>query len=126
MKTILAIAIGGAMGSVARYIVTLAVSIWMKAPFPWGTLGVNLTGCFIIGMLTAAFASAQGVSPELRAFLITGFLGGFTTFSAFSMDAVGLWTIGDMRGMFVYVFASVVLSIAAAIAGSFVAWKFLV
>lgn len=124
MKTILAIALGGACGSVARHIVNTGLSTLLRAPFPWGTLVVNVTGSFVIGLLVALFAAIGNPSQDMRLFLITGFLGGYTTFSAFSLDAMNLWTKGDMAGMVTYVAASVVLSLAAVFAGSYLGWKF--
>lgn len=125
MKTVMAIALGGALGSVARHFMNAGLSGFFKAPFPWGILTINVLGCFFMGALVAVFASAWSPSQEVRAFLTVGFLGGFTTFSAFALDATGLWTIGDMRGMMIYVLGSVVLSIFATFAGSFLIWKFL-
>lgn len=125
VKTVIAVALGGAMGSVSRHFMNTGISAVMKTPFPWGIIAVNVLGCFIMGVLVAVFAGASNPSYDLRAFLTVGFLGGFTTFSAFSLDAMNLWTAGDMKGFALYVAGSVVLSIAAVFAGSFVAWKFI-
>lgn len=124
MKTIVAIALGGALGSVIRHFMNTGIAAFFKAPFPWGILAVNVLGCFVMGVLVAVFAGVWNPPQEVRAFLTVGFLGGFTTFSAFSLDAMALWTVGDMRGMAVYVLGSVALSIAAVFLGSFVVWKF--
>ncbi|MCC7304917.1 MAG: fluoride efflux transporter CrcB [Alphaproteobacteria bacterium] len=124
MKTIAAIALGGALGAVARHFMNTGVASFVKTPFPWGTMSVNVLGCFVMGVLVAVFAGSWNPSQEARAFLTVGFLGGFTTFSAFSLDAMGLWTTGDVKGMLLYVAGSVVLSLAAVFLGSFVVWKF--
>lgn len=124
MKTVLAIALGGALGSVLRHFMNTAVAGLAKTQFPWGILAVNVMGCFLMGAAVAVFASLWNPSQEIRAFLTVGFLGGFTTFSAFALDSMGLWTSGDAKGMILYVMASVVLSIAAVFSGSFVVWRF--
>jgi CrcB protein len=126
MKMILAIALGGGVGAVVRHFMNTGISPLLKAPFPWGIMSVNILGCFVMGVLVAVFAGLWNPPQEVRAFLTVGVLGGFTTFSAFSLDAMGLWTIGDPKGMMIYVLGSVVLSIAAVFAGSFVVWKFFV
>lgn len=123
MKTIAAIALGGALGAVARHFANAGVTAWLKAPFPWGIMAVNIVGCFVMGALVAVFAGAWSPSQEMRAFLAVGVLGGFTTFSAFSLDFMNLWTGGDIRGAFLYAMASVALSLLAVFLGSFVAWK---
>lgn len=123
MKTILAIAIGGASGAVARHLLNTGLSNSLKAPFPWGTMVVNILGCFVMGILVAAFSGFWNAPQSARAFLTVGFLGGFTTFSAFSLDTMNLWTSGDAKGAALYVVGSVILSIAATFLGSFIVWK---
>lgn len=113
MKTILAIALGGALGSVLRYGVNVGAVKALGVNFPWGTLIVNVAGSFIIGLMTAIFAGYWQPSPEMRVFIITGFLGGFTTFSAFSLDLATLWQAGAFSQAAFYALSSVVLSIGA-------------
>lgn len=112
----LLVALGGALGSVARY----GVNVWtMRAfgpGFPWGTLTVNIVGGLVMGLI-ASLLAPRGGSNELRVFLMTGVLGGFTTFSAFSLDAVTLWERGEVGAAAAYVTASVVLSLGALFAG---------
>ncbi|MGB4107255.1 MAG: fluoride efflux transporter CrcB [Alphaproteobacteria bacterium] len=124
MKTILAIALGGALGSVLRYLTNVGIGTLLPSPFPWGTLTANVLGCFIMGVLIAAFMTLWNPAPEIKAFLTVGFLGGYTTFSAFSADTMTLWTQGDAMTAAAYVTASVVLSIAAVFIGSFIVGKF--
>lgn len=124
MKMILAIGLGGALGALSRHFMNTGIAAFLKAPFPWGTLCVNVLGCFVMGVFVAVFAAFGNPSQEVRAFLTVGLLGGFTTFSAFSLDAMTLWTAGDIKGALLYVTASVVLSIAAIFLGSFIVWKF--
>lgn len=110
-----AVAIGGAAGSLSRWLVALAGVRLLGPAFPWGTLVVNVLGSFAIGVLAEIFA--RGASPLLRPLLVTGFLGGFTTFSAFALEAV---TLSRPLGI-TYVAASVVLSLGACALGMQVA-----
>lgn len=110
---ILCVAAGGALGSVARYLLAGQVTAVAGAGFPWGILTVNVLGSAVIGALTEAGTLALPLSAEMRALLITGVLGGFTTFSAFSLDMAELIRAGDWLLAGVYASASVVLSVAA-------------
>ncbi len=116
MVPVLLVALGGALGSVARYLVNVASSRVFGMGFPWGTLTVNVVGGFAMGLL-AALLALKGGSQEARVFLMTGVLGGFTTFSAFSLDAVALWERGAAGLAAGYVAASVALSIGALFGG---------
>lgn len=115
MTPILQVALGGALGAAARYLTGIAVARLLGGGFPWGTLIVNVAGSFAMGVL--AVAVLQAGEGRLGPFLITGLLGGFTTFSAFSLDAVSLFERGQAGLAAGYVAASVVLSLAALFAG---------
>ena len=117
MSMIVSVALGGAIGSVARYLAVMQVGRWLGAGFPWGTLAVNVLGGMLIGALAEAMALKWSASPEIRAFLITGVLGGFTTFSAFSLEVVALAQRGAVVAAAAYIVASVALSVAAAVVG---------
>lgn len=117
MNHILLVAFGGALGSVCRYLVGIGALRLMGPSFPWGTLTVNVAGSFAIGVLAELIVARFGASAELRLLLITGFLGGFTTFSAFALDAVTLFERGASLAATTYLFLSIGASIAAAIAG---------
>lgn len=117
MLQILLVALGGAVGSVCRYLVGVGALRLMGPTFPWGTLAVNVAGSFAIGILAELVVSRFGASTELRLLLITGFLGGFTTFSAFALDAVTLFERGASLAAATYLILSIGASIAAAIAG---------
>lgn len=117
MKTLLFVAAGGALGASARYLVGVASGRLLGFGFPWGTLTVNILGCFIMGLLIEAMALRWTVSNELRAFLTVGLLGGFTTFSAFSTDFALLVERNAYVGAGFYLIASVAVSIAALFAG---------
>jgi fluoride exporter len=107
------VALGGAIGSVARYLITFGASRACLPGFPVGTLAVNVVGSFAMGVLFILITREGRFSP----FLLTGVLGGFTTFSAFSLDAFCLWERGQAGAAAVYVGASVILSLAALVAG---------
>src|SRR3954468_2564223 len=110
------IAFGGAAGSVLRYVLGRAIQGTSASGFPIGTMIVNISGCFLIGILLRQFLNMQ-VSAELRAFLVVGFCGGFTTFSTFSGETIGLIEGGEYQRAATYVALSVVLCLAATFAG---------
>src|SRR5262245_26354312 len=109
MMQVLLVALGGALGSVARYGVSVAAVRWLGAGFPWGTLMVNVAGGLAMGVLAARISPGQ---EDLRLLLGVGILGGFTTFSAFSLETVRLMEQGPAPAM-LYVSASLVLSVGA-------------
>lgn len=111
------VALGGAVGSVARFGVNLTAPRLLGADFPWATLIVNILGSLIMGFLAAFLAEKYSDQPDLRLFLLTGVLGGFTTFSAFSLDVFNLVQRGESSTAMIYASASVVLSIVAVFAG---------
>lgn len=113
MKIIAAIAIGGAIGAVARHIVGAQMLRMLGSGFPWGTLTVNVVGSFAMGALVELMAIRWNVGPELRAFMTVGVLGAFTTFSTFSLDVAVLGERGALLPAALYVLMSVGLSISA-------------
>jgi CrcB protein len=117
MMNVLLVALGGAVGSVCRYLVGVWTLRWFGSSFPWGTLAVNVIGCFAIGLLTEMIARRFDASAELRLLVVTGLIGGFTTFSAFSLDAISLYERGATAAAASYVLASVVVSFGAVVAG---------
>ncbi len=117
MKTILAIALGGALGAVSRHFVNSGAVALFGLKFPIGIMTVNVLGSFVLGVLVTSFALFWDVSQAMRAFMVVGFLGAFTTFSAFSLDSVSMFERGEIVSGAVYVLASVVLSIAALYGG---------
>ncbi|HET9777507.1 MAG TPA: fluoride efflux transporter CrcB [Gemmatimonadaceae bacterium] len=112
----LLIAVGGAAGSVLRYVVGRAVQGTSASGFPIGTMVVNVTGCFLIGVLVRQLMNVQ-TSPEMRALLVVGFCGGFTTFSTFSAETIGLIEGGEYGRAATYVILSVALCLGATFAG---------
>lgn len=113
------VALGGALGSVARYAAVSAVTRLATATLPWGTLLVNVTGSFVIGALAALVASDGRplVVGDGRAFLLVGVLGGYTTFSAFSLETLALLRAGSIGAAVANVVGSVALCLLAVWAG---------
>lgn len=117
MPTILWVALGGAIGSAARYGVNVWAGRMLGSEFPWHTFIVNVVGCFAMGVLVELMALKLNVGNETRAFLTTGILGGFTTFSAYSLDFAVLVERKSYGAALVYGTGSVALSLIAVFAG---------
>jgi fluoride exporter len=117
MKLVLVIALGGGLGAVSRHLLNGWVARLMGTDFPWGILAVNVIGSLLMGMLVEWMALRGAVSNEWRAFLTVGILGGFTTFSSFSLDTWLLIERGQTVSALAYVALSVGLAIAALAAG---------
>lgn len=118
MLQIVLVAAGGAVGSSLRYLVGVWAIRVAGLAFPWGTLAVNVAGCFLIGFLAELIDRRFGGSTALRLLVVTGFLGGFTTFSAFSLETASLLGRGAFLPASVYVLTSVLVSLMAVFAGS--------
>ncbi|MEP3233159.1 MAG: fluoride efflux transporter CrcB [Hyphomicrobiales bacterium] len=118
MAHLLYVALGGAIGASLRHLSGLAALRLLGSGFPYGTFFVNVVGSFLMGVLIAWLTrKGANVGPEWRLLLATGVLGGFTTFSAFSLDAVLLWERGESGAAIGYVIGSVALSLLALMAG---------
>ena len=119
MMNVLIVFLGAGLGGALRHLVNGACLRWCGPDFPYGIMLINSLGSFLMGLLAGylAFQASEGWSQTVRLFLATGVLGGFTTFSTFSLDAVVLWERGEILLMSVYVLGSVVLGIAGLIAG---------
>lgn len=109
--------LGGGFGAMLRHGVNLGAARWLGINFPWGTLLVNVTGSLVMGLIAGFFALKSGQSQEWRLFLTTGILGGYTTFSAFSLDTALLYERGEIGIAALYVLGSVALSIAGLFIG---------
>ncbi|MBD8555886.1 fluoride efflux transporter CrcB [Rhizobium sp. CFBP 8762] len=114
---IVLVAVGGAVGSVLRYLVGVWALRLAGPVFPWGTLFVNVTGSFLIGVTAEFIVRRFGGSVDLRLLLITGLIGGYTTFSAFTLDALTLLERGNTAAALIYIASSVVVSLLAVFAG---------
>jgi len=114
-QLILAVAFGGALGSVSRYLVGIGSGKLFGVDFPWGTLIINVTGSFLIGLFVGLFATRWDLPQAVRVFLTVGICGGYTTFSTFSLDAFYLMERGQAVAAGAYMIGSVVLSVGALI-----------
>jgi fluoride exporter len=117
MKEILAVALGGVIGAVARYLVYVAAGHLLGTSFPYGTLFVNVVGSFAMGVLVETWALVWSTSTAMRLLLATGILGAFTTFSSFSLDFAVLFERRAYGLCAIYTIASFVLSVGALFAG---------
>lgn len=115
--TYLIVFIGAGLGGAGRHSVNMLAARLFGTGFPAGTLVVNVVGCLVMGLIAGVFAFRGHLPQEMRLFLTTGILGGFTTFSAFSLDAALLWERGEVGLAALYVGASVIFSLAGVAAG---------
>lgn len=113
LKTITLVAIGGAMGSVLRYLTSVVAQKYVSSLFPWATLITNIVGCFLIGILMGWLAKNQMDNSDLKWLLVTGFCGGYTTFSAFGYENVSLMQNNHSALAFGYIALSVIAGLLA-------------
>ncbi len=116
MKLIIAVGIGSCIGGIFRYLLSQVIQTKFLSTFPFGTLSVNIIGCFLIGV-AFGFSERSYLSVEWRLFLVTGFLGGFTTFSSFSNETIALIRDGQSWLALSYVAGSVIIGLVATFAG---------
>lgn len=109
--------VGGGLGATLRHVINMTCARCMGAAFPWGTFIINITGSTVMGLIAGYLAYKGEASQPWRLFLMTGILGGYTTFSAFSLDTAVLYERGELGLALAYVLGSVVLSIAGLFAG---------
>lgn len=117
MKSYLLVFVGGGIGASLRHTVNMLSARGLGTAFPWGTFIINISGSLVMGLIAGYLAFKGGASQPWRLFLMTGILGGYTTFSAFSLDAALLYERGEIASALFYVLGSVVLSIAGLFAG---------
>jgi|TARA_B110000208_G_scaffold8001_1_gene10318 CrcB protein len=108
-----AVALGGALGALARYGIRTWVFAISSHKFPYATLAVNVLGSFLMGILFVLIIEKAALPAEMRSLLMIGFLGAFTTFSTFSLDALGLWQNGHLFMALIYILATVILCLIA-------------
>lgn len=121
VEEIIAVLIGGAIGSLLRFVMSRWINDVMPKNFPWGILFVNIFGCLLMGLLSGFLVERYTLSAFWRAGIFLGFLGGFTTFSSFSLDTIQLFQAGAYVAGFMYIFSSVVYSLLATALGFVVA-----
>lgn len=117
MKTLLFVALGGALGASCRYGVGVAAAHFGSGHLPWGTIAVNVIGSTALGILVAMMTFSWSLSHDMRAFVVVGVLGGFTTFSAFSLEVVLLIERGRLELAAVYLLGTVIISVGGLFAG---------
>ena len=117
LKTLILVGLGGGIGSILRYLIGLYFQKQFPAAFPWGTWVVNVLGCFLIGLLVALPERSAGLNPEWRQLLVIGFCGGFTTFSAFSLEGLSLFQNNQAVAAFLYIATSIVVGLSATLLG---------
>ncbi len=118
MRALLFVGIGGGLGSILRYMISLFIGRHVPIVFPLGTFLVNISGCFLIGVFYSLATKYTGFDPEWRLFLITGICGGYTTFSTFSYDGLILLKEGSTISFMIYAVGTVVLGLMATFAGA--------
>jgi CrcB protein len=118
MPVIVGVALGGALGASARYGLDRLIERSSNAVYPWSTFTINVTGCFLIGLISAALVDRHHLPAWLRIGLVVGVVGGYTTFSTFAQEALDLKDIHHVGVAFAYVVASVGLGLAAVYAGT--------
>jgi len=121
MQLLFAVAVGGAFGSIARFLLSKRIQEFSSIGFPFGILLVNVLGSFLIGFLATLLIERFSLNDMWRALILIGFLGGFTTFSSFSIDAVNLLRQGFQLQGFIYIFSSVIFCLLATWLGIFLA-----
>lgn len=123
MKELLYVFIGGGLGSLVRFLLGKWVNSFLNSNFPFGTFIINIVACFVLGFIIGLADQKQILSPAIRLFLVVGFCGGFSTFSAFSSETLTLIQQGQNTTMLLYVLLSVVVCLIATFGGLFIAEK---
>ena len=118
MRILFFVGLGSFIGGMSRYLLSLFIQNKFLSAFPYGTMTVNIIGCFLIGVVFA-FSERGNFTMEWRLFLATGLLGGFTTFSSFSLETVSLLRGGQLWHAFIYILCSIVIGLLATFAGIF-------
>lgn len=113
MRAIILVGIGGGAGSILRYLTSVVITKYFQAIFPWATFTANILGCLLTGMLLGLIERQQAAGPDLKFLFITGFCGGYTTFSAFASENINLFQSGNSLTAFFYIAASVLTGLFA-------------
>ena len=113
IRTLIFVGLGGGAGSIFRYLISVTANKHFHASFPWGTFAVNILGCLLVGVLLGIFERQQLTNPDLKFLFITGFCGGFTTFSTFASENINLFQSGQTLTAILYIVSSVIVSLLA-------------
>lgn len=117
LKNILIIGAGGFLGTIIRFLITLWLGKQLSGIFPYGTFAVNILGCFLIGVFFGLWGKPDTINYSIRAFLIVGFCGGFTTFSSYAYEGIKILEEGKIYMFLIYMFGSLLLGLLASFAG---------
>ena len=112
-RAIILVGLGGALGSIFRYLTSVVVTKYLQTTFPLATFTPNILGCLIIGVLLGLFERQQLTDPDLKLLFITGFCGGYTTFSTFASENINLFQSGNSLTAFLYIASSILTSLFA-------------
>lgn len=121
MQKLFYVGIGGCIGAMLRYIISVSLSKVLSTQFPWGTLFVNVLGGFLIGIIMEICLTTEFISPNMRLFLTTGILGGLTTFSTFTYETIRLFSNGDLVYGALNICLNLFLSLGGVLLGQFAA-----
>lgn len=113
IKSVLIVFLGGGIGSIFRYLTSVFTQKYIQQSFPWATFFVNIVGCLIVGILVGLFTKQQIPNADLKLLFITGFCGGFTTFSAFALENIKLFQSGNSFLALLYIALSLILGVFA-------------
>ena len=113
LRAIILVGIGGGLGSIFRFLTTVGINKYFQSAFPWATFAANIIGCLIIGLLLGFFERYQLTNPDLKYLFVTGFCGGYTTFSAFASENMNLFQSGNILTAFMYIAASILVGLFA-------------
>ena len=119
IRAIILVGVGGGIGSIFRYLTSVLVNKHFHPVFPWATFIANILGCLIIGLLLGLFERHQLTNPDLKYLFITGFCGGYTTFSTFATENMDLFQTGNSLMAFLYIASSILVGILAVWLGMF-------
>ena len=121
MQQVLLVGVGGFIGAVSRYLIQTQLSHRFPGEFPWGTFVVNIVGCLIIGIIYGLAERHKLMTHDMRLFLAVGFCGSFTTFSAFSVENLNMFQVGNYITAGAYISLSIILGLAAVFGGILIA-----
>jgi CrcB protein len=113
IRAVILVGVGGGIGSIFRYLTATLVNKYIQTAFPWAIFTANILGCLLVGLLLGFFERHQLTNPDLKYLFVTGFCGGYTTFSTFAAENVSLFQSGNTLTAFLYIAASILVGLLA-------------